>query len=91
MGSVVIRHAAAGVVATVVCAGLLSAQPASASTGEELSASEAAHLGRAQTARIANFVGRYSGSSQAVISLVFAAACFPWEALPVWFVEVLGW
>ena len=35
------------------------------------------YLGRAQTARIANFVGRYSGSSQAVISLVFAAACFP--------------
>ena len=40
MVAVVIRRAAAGVVASVVCAGLLSAQPASATTGEELSASE---------------------------------------------------
>ena len=39
-----IRRAAAGVVATVVCAGLLSAQPASAIAGEELSAAEAAQV-----------------------------------------------
>ena len=44
MGSMVISRAAASVVATVVAAGLLSAQPASASSGEELSASEAAQV-----------------------------------------------
>ena len=44
MVAVVIRRAAAGVLASVVCTGLLSAPPAAATTGEELTASEAAQV-----------------------------------------------